>query len=56
MKVKIDCNCGEKHLLFPGISSPVYWCNNNLKELKVNDTIEIEGVESEKEEEDEMPD
>lgn len=38
----IICSCGEKHLLKPGLDSPVYWCRGILRKLQEGDEIESE--------------
>ena len=39
--IYLVCSCGQKHRLLPGTVKPVYWCGNELKELQVDDTIDI---------------
>lgn len=41
-EVWVTCSCGEKHLLFPGIDSPLYWCGNELRKLQSGDEVEYE--------------
>jgi len=41
-KVFICCRCGDKHRLFPGIDKPLYYCGDNICELKVGDDVEID--------------
>lgn len=38
-KVWVVCSCGEKHLLFPGIDAPLYWCGDELKKLQSGDEV-----------------
>ena len=38
----VACPCGEKHLLRPGIDTPVYWCGDTLKNLREGDEVECE--------------
>ena len=40
--VFILCSCGEKHRLIPGTVKPVYWCDQQLKELQEGDIVETE--------------
>lgn len=38
----IVCPCGRKHLLQPGLTGPVYWCGDELRDLEGGDEVEIE--------------
>lgn len=42
----IVCSCGQKHLLRPGLDAPVYWCEDNLRNLKEGDEVEYEEEDS----------
>jgi len=44
-KYYVVCSCGEKHLLKSGIDTPVYWCGDTLKSLRVEDEVEEEETE-----------
>jgi len=39
-EVCVVCSCGQKHRLFKGIESPMFWCGDDLKSLKESDEVE----------------
>ncbi len=42
--VQVKCTCGKWHKLKTGLSSPIYWCNNELKQLLEGDIVNLRPV------------
>ena len=40
----ILCPCGSKHILRPGVETPIYYCYGEKWELKAGDEVEYKSI------------